>query len=105
VDSPPLLLQVLSWLAGKGIPLTDPEPGVTWPRARQQQLITPRRERATAAGPSSAFDYRVAGADESLEEISWDEFFRKFESEILGLVYQEQTASGEEVRFLKLVRG
>lgn len=37
--------------------------------------------------------------EESLEEISWDEFFDKFEERKLALLYQE----GKESRFFKLV--
>ena len=41
--------------------------------------------------------------DQSLSEISWDEFFDKFDSNNLELVYQEKTASGQRSNFNKLV--
>lgn len=41
--------------------------------------------------------------DSSLKEISWDEFFEKFDESNLELVYQEKTAAGEESNFNKLV--
>jgi hypothetical protein len=41
--------------------------------------------------------------DENLEEISWDEWFDAFDENGLALVYQEQTADGEQSRFNKLV--
>jgi hypothetical protein len=41
--------------------------------------------------------------DSKLEEISWDEFFEKFDERGLELVYQERTANGEESNFNKLV--
>ena len=41
--------------------------------------------------------------DEALEEISWDEFFEKFDEAGLALVYQEKTAGGERSNFNKLV--
>jgi hypothetical protein len=41
--------------------------------------------------------------DSALEEISWDEFFEKFDESDLTLVYQEKTASGEKSNFNKLV--
>jgi hypothetical protein len=41
--------------------------------------------------------------DESLQEISWDEFFEKFDERELALVYQENTAEGEKSNFNKLV--
>ncbi len=39
----------------------------------------------------------------SLEEISWDEFFKKFDEKKLAFLYQEHTSGGEESRFFKLV--
>jgi hypothetical protein len=41
--------------------------------------------------------------DSNLEEISWEEWFEAFDDNGLALVYQEQTADGEESRFNKLV--
>jgi hypothetical protein len=41
--------------------------------------------------------------EESLEEISWDEFFRKFDENNLAFLYQEQTEGGGESRFNKFV--
>src|ERR671928_1616154 len=40
---------------------------------------------------------------ETLEEISWDEWFEAFDEYGLALVYQEETADGEQSRFNKLV--
>lgn len=42
-------------------------------------------------------------ADEGLEEITWEEFFEKFDEKRLALVYREKTASGAQSRFNKLV--
>lgn len=41
--------------------------------------------------------------EESLQDISWDEFFQKFDENGLALVYQEKTADGKTSRFSKLV--
>ena len=41
--------------------------------------------------------------EEELEEISWDEFFEKFDEKQLAFVYQEKTAGGEPSRFNKFV--
>ena len=40
--------------------------------------------------------------DDALEEISWEEFFEKFEGSNLALLYQEETANGELSNFNKL---
>ena len=39
----------------------------------------------------------------SLEPISWEEFFAKFEEKNLAFLYQEKTATGKPSRFFKLV--
>ena len=41
--------------------------------------------------------------DEDLEEISWEEFFEKFDEKRLAFVYQEKTTSGEPSRFNRFV--
>jgi hypothetical protein len=41
--------------------------------------------------------------DDRLEEISWDDFFEKFDQSNLALIYQEKTADGQESSFNKLV--
>jgi len=41
--------------------------------------------------------------DEGLEEISWDEFFEKFDKEKLAFLYQEETAGGDISRFHKFI--
>jgi hypothetical protein len=41
--------------------------------------------------------------DEKLEEISWEEFFEKFDREKLAFLYQEKTAKGETSRFHKFI--
>jgi hypothetical protein len=48
-------------------------------------------------------DFAADGDDEGLEEISWDEFFEKFEEKQLAFLYQEQKANGEPSTFNKLV--
>jgi hypothetical protein len=41
--------------------------------------------------------------DDNLEEISWEEFFEKFDESELALLYQEETAGGQRSNFNKLV--
>jgi hypothetical protein len=49
-------------------------------------------------------DFPGHGDDDRLEEISWDEFFEKFEENNLAFLYQDKTADGETSRFFKFVR-
>jgi hypothetical protein len=41
--------------------------------------------------------------EDDLEEITWDEFFEKFDEKRLAFVYQERTSGGEQSRFNKFV--
>ncbi len=49
-------------------------------------------------------DFPGYSGGQSLEEISWDEFFRKFDDAKLALVYEDETSEGEKSNFNKLVR-
>ena len=48
-------------------------------------------------------DFPGFSGGDSLEEITWDEFFEAFEDNDLALVYQEHTATGERSNFNKLI--
>ncbi|SDF72048.1 hypothetical protein [Chitinophaga filiformis] len=43
------------------------------------------------------------GRSDRLEEISWDEFFAKFEESELAFLYQDKKTDGETSYFNKLV--
>ncbi|MGY3604164.1 MULTISPECIES: hypothetical protein [unclassified Bradyrhizobium] len=45
-----------------------------------------------------------APKDEALDEIGWDEFFRKFDASELAFLYQDVTREGRPSRFHKFVR-
>lgn len=42
--------------------------------------------------------------EEGLEDISWEDFFEKFDEEDLAFLHQERTQDGGESRFCKFVR-
>jgi len=44
------------------------------------------------------------GPEPSLERISWDEWFEKFDQNGLALIYQKETAREQESRFNKIVK-
>ena len=70
----------------------------------------PAAVRATERGKDDVGIIRIAfpdapnAEDDSLEKISWDEFFEKFDEADLGLLYQDGTAHGEKSNFNKLVK-
>lgn len=48
-------------------------------------------------------DFPGYSGEDSLEQISWDDFFAKFDDSGLAFLYQEQTSNGEQSRFNKFV--
>ena len=48
-------------------------------------------------------DYTGYSGENSLEEISWDEFFKEFDESGLAFLYQEKNEDGKQSRFSKLV--
>jgi hypothetical protein len=48
-------------------------------------------------------DFPGYSGEDSLEHISWDDFFQKFEENDLAFLYQEQTSDGKQSRFNKFV--
>jgi len=48
-------------------------------------------------------DFPGYSGESSLQEISWDEFFEKFDEQGLALLHQDETASGQKSNFNKLV--
>jgi hypothetical protein len=66
----------------------------------------PATVRGTQKGGSAGvlrIDFPGGAGEDSLEHISWDEWFQKFEDEKLAFLYQERKASGEDSTFFKLV--
>lgn len=48
-------------------------------------------------------DYPGYSGQKSLETISWEDFFDKFDSSKLAFLYQDRTKTGRPSRFSKLV--
>jgi hypothetical protein len=48
-------------------------------------------------------DFPGYSGKDSLEHISWDEFFEKFDEKKLAFLYQDEMRDGEESRFFKFV--
>jgi hypothetical protein len=48
-------------------------------------------------------DFPGGAGEESLEPISWEQWFEKFRENDLAFVYQDDKASGEDSTFFKLV--
>jgi ferritin-like metal-binding protein YciE len=50
-------------------------------------------------------DFPGYSGGDSLEEISWDEFFAKFDEQNLTFLYQDETKAGKRSNFNKLICG
>jgi hypothetical protein len=48
-------------------------------------------------------DYPGYSGEETLQTITWTEFFKGFDENQLAFVYEDETKSGEQSRFSKLV--
>jgi hypothetical protein len=48
-------------------------------------------------------DFPGYSGGDTLEEISWDEWYKIFKDEKLEFLYQDETANGKQSRFFKLV--
>jgi hypothetical protein len=81
---------------------TDHDEIRRWAEARGGR---PATVEGTEQGGEHAGILRIAFTDvgDKLDEISWDEFFDKFDEEDLAFLYQERTKDGEQSRFFKLV--
>ncbi len=49
-------------------------------------------------------DFPGYSGQQSLEHISWEDFFEKFDENDLAMVFQDETAGGEKSNFVKLVK-
>lgn len=71
----------------------------------QERGGTPATVKGTAGGAGVGL-LRIRFESErqdKLQDIPWEEFFRKFDEKGLALLYQERTASGQPSRFFKFV--
>jgi hypothetical protein len=66
----------------------------------------PARVKGTDKGDGGGLlriDYPGFSGEDTLEPITWDEFFEAFEDNNLAFLYQEETKDGKESRFSKLI--
>lgn len=83
---------------------TDHETIRQWAEERGGKPATVKgTQRGNESTGMIRIDFPGYSGEESLEPISWDEFFDKFEEKKLALAYQEKTADGTPSNFNKLV--
>lgn len=72
----------------------------------QERGGKPARVKNTGKGDGGGLlriDYPGFSGEDSLEEITWAEFFETFEENNLAFLYQDETKAGKESRFSKLI--
>jgi len=83
--------------------LTDHDEIRRWAEERGAR---PARVNGTGNGDDVGIirlDFPGYTGEDSLEEISWDDWFRKFDESNLALIVQDRTARGQKSNFNKLV--
>lgn len=83
---------------------TDHDQIRKWVEERGGWPATVQRTRAGQETGILRIDFPGFSGSQSLEKISWEEFFQKFDEAGLAFLHQDKTASGELSRFNKLVR-
>jgi hypothetical protein len=81
---------------------TDHETIREWAEKRAGVPATVRETESDGDPGALRIDFPGGSGEESLEHISWDEWFRKFDEESLCFLYQDEKASGEDSTFFKL---
>jgi hypothetical protein len=84
--------------AGESMMTTDHDTIRRWVEERGG-----RPARVKGTGAILRIDFPGYTGEDTLEPISWDEWFRTFDEANLAFVYQETTADGKPSRFNKLV--
>jgi hypothetical protein len=74
-----------------------------WAEARGGKPATVKRTESNGEAGVLRIDFPGYSGSDSLEEISWEEFFKKFDEKQLAFLYQDETSSGEQSRFFKLL--
>src|SRR5437764_11474129 len=84
-------------------PLTDHDEIRRWAEERNATPSCVRRTGGNNDVGMIRLDFPGYSGENSLEEISWDEWFQKFDESNLALLVQDQTARGQKSNFNKLV--
>jgi hypothetical protein len=90
-------------MAGESKTTTNHDEIRKWAESRGGKPATVARTEHDGEAGVLRIDFPGYSGADSLKEITWDEFFAKFDEKKLAFLYQDKTSSGEESRFFKLV--
>ncbi len=90
-------------MAGESKTTTDHQEIRSWVERRSGKPATVKGTSGDEGAGILRIDFPGYSGEQSLKEISWDEFFEKFEQSQLAFLYQDQTSDGEKSRFFKFI--
>ncbi len=90
-------------MSGESKKTTDHNTIKKWTEERNGKPATVKATKNENETGILRIDFPGYTGEDSLEHISWEEFFEKFDKEKLAFLYQDNVKSGEESRFFKLV--
>ena len=90
-------------MAGTSNTTTNHDEIRKWVEARQGKPATVQRTESGDEPGVLRIDFPGYSGAGSLVEISWENFFQKFDEKNLAFLYQDTTSSGEQSRFFKFV--
>src|SRR5437763_12011056 len=95
--------QIMARTTASARPLTDHDEIRRWAEERNATPSCVRRTGGNNDVGMIRLDFPGYSGENSLEEISRDEWFQKFDESNLALLVQDQTARGQQSNFNKLV--
>jgi len=90
-------------MAGESRITTDPDEIKRWVEERGGYPASVKATSEDGDPGLLRIDFPGYSEDESLERISWEDFFEKFEEKGLAFLYQDTIREGEESRFFKFI--
>ncbi len=90
-------------MAGESKTTTDHQEIRNWVEQRGGKPATVKGTGGDGEAGILRIDFPGYSGEQSLKEISWDEFFERFEQSQLAFLYQDQTSNGEKSRFFKFI--
>ena len=90
-------------MAGESKTTTKHDEIRKWAEARGGKPVTVRGTGDKDEPGVLRIDFPGGAGSDRLEEISWEEWFEKFDEKDLAFLYQDKKANGEQSTFFKLV--
>ena len=89
---------------GESQKTTDPNKIRKWAEERDgKPAIVRGTEDGNEGGGVLRINFPGYSGEDTMKEVSWDEWFKVFKNRNLEFLYQDETSGGKESRFFKLV--